>query len=146
MEQAFSKARAAAGQLQAVYHLGDGVSDAAPLRERCPQVILISGNCDFLSVHPKNVLSEIDGVKIFAAHGHEYGVKNGLSAILRAGRNDGAHVVLFGHTHLPCVEMQNGILLVNPGSLTCPNECRKGTFALLSIDNGKANARIFEVG
>ncbi len=55
-------------------------------------------------------------------------------------------VIVFGHTHVAKIENQNGILLVNPGSPTLPHYERKlGTVALLTINSGKAEARIVQL-
>ena len=52
-------------------------------------------------------------------------------------------IVVFGHTHQAVIEKKGDILRVNPGSPTFPDYRRKlGTVALLSINSGKAEARI----
>ena len=56
---------------------------------------------------------------------------------------DPPDVVVSGHTHSAEIENYKGVLLVNPGSATWPNYVPKlGTVALLSINSGKAEARI----
>ena len=52
--------------------------------------------------------------------------------------------MLFGHTHVPCVEEQEGILFVNPGSLTYPRqEGHKSSYAIMEIsDSGEIHVEI----
>ncbi len=52
-------------------------------------------------------------------------------------------VVVYGHTHRAEIENYKGVLLVNPGSATWPNNVPElGTVALLTIDSGEVSARI----
>ena len=46
--------------------------------------------------------------------------------------------MLFGHTHYPEIEMQEGILVINPGSLTFPRQrVRKFSYAVMEAEEGK---------
>ena len=46
--------------------------------------------------------------------------------------------MLFGHTHYPEIEMQEGILVINPGSLTFPRQRgRKFSYAVMEAEEGK---------
>lgn len=48
---------------------------------------------------------------------HIWHVKQGYDAALRAARNAGAHLLLFGHTHRPCCFQEpDGLWVLNPGS------------------------------
>jgi len=52
-------------------------------------------------------------------------------------------VVVYGHTHNALIENYKGVLVVNPGSPTWPNNSPElGTVALLTIESGKAEAYI----
>ena len=62
-----------------VFHLGDYYDDfvdyAYALKDK---VFQVHGNCDYgTSEAETEILTEIEGVKIFATHGHNYGVKQG---------------------------------------------------------------------
>ena len=57
------------------------------------------------------------GVKIFYTHGHYYGVKSGLYTFACAARERGAQVALYGHTHNALEDYDDGLYLLNPGSL-----------------------------
>jgi putative phosphoesterase len=55
-------------------------------------------------------------------------------------------VIIFGHLHRPSLERRNGVLWVNPGSPTFPNyRYELGTVALLTVDDGKAEAQIIKL-
>ena len=54
---------------------------------------------------------------LFMAHGHRFGVKQGLESFAQAACQAGASVGLFGHTHRPYAKQWGTVLLCNPGSL-----------------------------
>ena len=99
-------------------HLGDYVRDADELRRRFPRLALVSvrGNCDYSGDAPEGAEFFAGPVRVFACHGHRYGVKQGTEALLRAGHALGAGLVLFGHTHIPRHFQDGGMVLLNPGS------------------------------
>ena len=44
-------------------------------------------------------------------------------------------MVIYGHTHRPVITEENGIKVLNPGSLTYPRqEGRKYTYIIMEID------------
>lgn len=105
---------------QAVFHLGDGRLDILEVMADWPELPLFSvpGNCDFRSNRIAAVQEvTLEGVHILFAHGHTFGVKNGYESYLRYGQRQGYQLLLSGHTHIPCVWEDQGVLLVNPGSV-----------------------------
>jgi len=55
------------------------------------------------------------------------------------------HVVIYGHTHRPLVEKQDGILYVNPGSAVQPRHGYPPSVALLEIKGDTINARLIDL-
>ena len=98
--------------------LGDGAADADFFaHEPGRQAYLVRGNCDGNSQLPLWEEFIAMGKKILCTHGHCSQVKFGLEGLLRAGRERGADLVLFGHTHEPLFFYEDGITLFNPGSI-----------------------------
>jgi putative phosphoesterase len=54
----------------------------------------------------------------------------------------GARVVVYGHSHIPFIEDQEGLLLLNPGSPTDRRAQPHHTVALLTIIDGEPSAEI----
>ncbi|MBM2826061.1 MAG: YfcE family phosphodiesterase [Dehalococcoidia bacterium] len=55
-------------------------------------------------------------------------------------------IVVFGHTHVALLEEHQGILFVNPGSPTLPNQQRKlGTVAILELTPEGPEVKIIEL-
>ena len=57
-------------------------------------------------------------------------------------------IMISGHTHQERLEYRNGVLLINSGSITFPQqkELRLGTVGTLEIYPGKAKVEIFPLG
>ena len=53
-------------------------------------------------------------------------------------------VVVFGHTHHPFYETLDGILFLNPGSVTQPRGDYRPSMVCLTIDHGKITAKFIE--
>lgn len=124
-----------------IIHLGDFCDDASPLATALGrEIIRVAGNCDYDSPLPREIVGTFEGVTLLICHGDRYGVKGGFGRIIGRARQAGARAVLFGHTHHACVHEQEGILLINPGSL------QKGTetpsVALVAISSGTISAQI----
>ncbi|UCC60428.1 MAG: metallophosphoesterase family protein [Dehalococcoidia bacterium] len=87
-----------------------------------------------------------DGLHLYAIHSSRYWAR---SIILKPEDHDlekAPDIVIHGHTHRETVEIMGESLLVSPGSATFPEyQLRLGTVALLTIDNGRADARIIKL-
>ncbi len=128
-----------AGQTDAIIHLGDNIADAKYLKNTGKTVYSVKGNCDFNEVAQTEILLNIAGKKIFITHGHKYGVKYSLERILYRTSELQADAVFFGHTHAAFNSYEQGILMLNPGSLAEPR-LKKRTFAVVEIENGTIRA------
>lgn len=104
---------------EVVIHCGDGADEVQYLRPLYPDKMFINvrGNCDFCTEAPAREIITLEGKKIFITHGHLYGVKSGLYTIACAAREAGADIVLFGHTHQSLELYDDGLYMLNPGSL-----------------------------
>ena len=128
-------------QIDLAVHLGDIVSDAAALKKRLPAqtpLINVRGNCDVYNAAPDAATFTVGGVRMLAVHGHDDGVKYDLNNLYFHALEQNATVALYGHTHVPQVERQGGVWLVNPGSASRPRLGRPNTCALIEIRDGRA--------
>ena len=104
---------------QVAIHLGDGEEDMSRLRHSFPEktFLQVGGNSDWGSSLPSQGEYDAEGVKIFYTHGHLYAVKTTDEKVISAGRDRGAKIVLYGHTHIPREDYVDGIYVMNPGRL-----------------------------
>ena len=132
----YRKALEESGGFDVLIHLGDveGGEDYIMASVNCEKHV-IKGNNDFYSKLPKEDVFYLNGKKIFITHGHDYHVAFETERIERAGRERGADVVMFGHTHRPYLDVGDDVVLLNPGSLSYPrHDGRKGSYMMMEID------------
>lgn len=125
-------------KVSAILHAGDYARDAEDLESIYPDipVYYVHGNTDYISRAPGEIVFEIDGVRIFLTHGHEYYVKqeirSGYRTLLNKAKMEEVDLCVFGHTHIPATELNLGVTLLNPGSIRY-----NGEYAVVEIENGK---------
>ena len=89
----------------------------------------------------------IDGLFLYLIHSSQHWAKELIENPEKHDLDRTPDVVIFGHTHRDTVLKIGDSLLVNPGSATCPQyQNRLGTVAILDITEGKAEARIVQLG
>ena len=116
MREALERHRTA----DAVIFLGDGMRDFEAMRALFPETAFyaVRGNCDFGSDAPVKMVLDLGGARIFCTHGHAYNVKYGLYSAVCAAREEKANLLLFGHTHEPLETYDDGLYILNPGSVS----------------------------
>jgi uncharacterized protein len=130
-----------------ILHAGD-VCDPALLDELAAlsNLTVVAGNCDGPDVRhwgaSEETIVELDGVRI--AMVHDAGARAGRRGRVR-GRFPDARVVVFGHSHLPWNEDEEGLLLFNPGSPTWPRQAPFPSMGLLWIEDGGVAGEVFAV-
>ncbi len=103
----------------------------------CPCTI-VAGNNDFFTDFPHEEEIILEGHKILVTHGHYYFVSRNLDKLIEKAQESGCRIALYGHTHVPAVEEEDGILAVNPGSLTYPRQRgRRPSYAVMDLEKGK---------
>jgi uncharacterized protein len=130
-----------------ILHAGD-VCEPALLDELASLAPLtaVLGNCDGLDVRDWGasdaVEVELGGVRIGMVH--DSGPRDGRRRRMRKLFPD-ARVVVFGHSHIPWNEDEDGLLLFNPGSATWKRRAPFTSMGLLWIADGEVEAEIFPV-
>ncbi|MBE6849073.1 MAG: metallophosphoesterase [Ruminococcus sp.] len=122
-------------------HLGDGEREVHAFLMANPayreKFHYLKGNCDsgFLvqPTHDEFVMALPFGHKIFAAHGDRYQVKFGSNRIRYEAKSVGADIILFGHTHMRQNVYDDGLYIVNPGSLGAPRDGKRPGFAVIDV-------------
>ncbi len=131
-----------AGSTDMLLHLGDGQRDCAVLEPVYNgQIVRVRGNCDFGPYDDTERLLRLDGATVFMTHGHLYDAKITLNKLWFKGREMGADIVCFGHTHVPLLEKQGEMTLLNPGSLR-----HVKTYGLVRIVGSSIDVSIHRLG
>lgn len=127
----------------AVLFLGDGARDLDRLFLCDIPIWAVRGNCDWSSSDYADKTERtlyFEGHTILLCHGHEWGVKGGMGALIAHAAEVGADIVLFGHTHTPTLqtiaagEQVKGITLTRPMYLFNPGSIGyEGSFGTLTL-------------
>lgn len=125
---------------EAIFHLGDIGNDFERMRLLTPYpVYIVRGNCDYTQPKLKeNLVVEFCGRRIAMCHGHRYlTIGDELDSLRYFGLQNKADIVMFGHTHVPLLDEQKDITLLNPGSISKPRQISKiPTYAIMEADEG----------
>ncbi len=125
-------------------HLGDAEGSEAFIPEwlnpEC-EIQMVRGNNDFFSSLDREREIKIGKYRVLLTHGHYYNVSLGTEGIKHEASERNVDIVMFGHTHRPCYEVQDDLIVLNPGSLSYPRqEGRKASYMIMELDqNGRAH-------
>lgn len=97
------------------------------------KVLAVKGNCDaevdeMISEFPlqENIQMKVNGYNLFFSHGHKYNMEQlpplGIDI----------DIMFYGHFHVNFIEEKNGIIFVNPGSISLPKQNTEHGYAILS--------------
>lgn len=126
-----------------IIHLGDTSSDGSYVAKQFPgKTYLLNGNCDLTKLGERELVMQIEGVKIFACHGDAYGVKYTYDRLAYKAEQEGCNIALFGHTHRSTEQTIGTITLFNPGTLS---RYSRNTYLYLVINGDKAVGKIVEI-
>lgn len=118
-----------------VMFLGDVNRDIEEFMLACPGILVadVIGNNDFfVKSVPEDRFFEFGGKKIFMTHGHKYNVRYSTALLAKKGKEMGADICLYGHTHRKDLDEVMGITVINPGTAS-------ESYAVLEIENGEIN-------
>lgn len=125
---------------QMVVHLGDHFYDMDSFKGiLSDKLITVYGNCDGGG---EDVVINKEGIKILICHGDKYHVKTGLYRLYLRAKEVGATLVLYGHTHIPKIDFQDGVTLINPGALS---KFGNKTYCQISLTDGVINPTIYNL-
>jgi uncharacterized protein len=131
-----------------IVHAGDvGSLAVIAALERIAPVTAVFGNIDrgeVLERLPRVATGEVEAgggaaqLRFAAAHKKQW-LRDEIPDPAAAGYD----LVVYGHTHEPAMRWRDGVLWVNPGTVTAPEpDDRQRTVALAELEDGRLNARI----
>ena len=156
--------RALWADVDLILHAGDvGRLDVLDLLAEFAPTIAVHGNDEPDRARqelPCQQLITVHGVRILLWHSHysdpieEKANRKGpwgpkLARIANRGRQVGARIVVYGHTHVPMICRCNNVLLLNPGALSSGSYFTRQTVSsvgrLQILDDGEADVTLFDV-
>jgi hypothetical protein len=128
-------------EAEAVLHAGDffALQTLREVEALCPgPVHAVHGNVDdaeLRSLLPETLEVEFDGVRVGMVH--DAGPVKGRMGRMRRRFPD-ADAVVFGHSHLPLHEEEDGFQIFNPGSPTERRRAPRHSMGKLRVESGRA--------
>lgn len=101
-----------------MFHCGD--SELDPFDNIWEVYNVVKGNCDYDSEYQVKKVIDTGQDVVFLTHGHLFNVNVAMEHLFSSAKEAGANIVLYGHTHKLGVEKRQGILFLNPGSISQP--------------------------
>jgi putative phosphoesterase len=131
----------------AIVHAGDLVAEEvlALLEGLGPPVHAVHGNVDepeLLMRLPRVRIVEAEGVRILVTH--DGGPAAGRLTRLRR-RFPGVDAVVFGHSHIPLHEAEDGFQIFNPGSPTERRRAPVPTMGMARVEAGQVRFELVEL-
>ena len=124
------------GPIDAMVHCGDVERGDDYVRSLISgPVYMVSGNNDYFLDLPPKIITKIGNYRVMIVHGHTYHVYRDTSYLRKCALEEKVDVVMFGHTHVPYIDIGPDLTILNPGSLSYPRQAdRKPTFLMMEID------------
>ncbi len=120
---------------------GDGILDR--LLEIAP-VVAVRGNVDrgnWARELPDTAVLEVAGAKILVLH-----IRDELARRLPGGPDEaGFDAVVYGHSHRPAIQEEEGVLFLNPGSAGPRRFDFPVTLMRATVRDGRIEARLIEL-
>ncbi len=127
-----------------LFHLGDYAIDAEKIAVALGNVpyFAVKGNNDLGSVYPEKRIERVEDCWIMLVHGDKF---YNLYQLSNTAREANCAAVLYGHTHVPLLQADGELLIVNPGSLSLPRRGSRSSCALLEIEGKDINVKMIPI-
>ncbi|WP_022790839.1 YfcE family phosphodiesterase [Weissella halotolerans] len=122
------------GRVDQLFYLGDAELKSTDPSLQAYQVV--AGNMDTDPAFPKERVYQDPTARLYLSHGHLYHSQRDPLALLLAGKEQHADIILTGHTHRLGVELVDCCLMLNPGSIALPRGPYAnigGIYAILTV-------------
>lgn len=129
------------GKVDMLFHLGDYAIDGERISAELGDVpfFAVRGNNDVSSEWPRLRIERVEDVWIMLVHGDAY---HNLYHLINTARENRCAAVLFGHTHVPLLQADGELLVINPGSLSIPRRGSKPSCAVLEVEGADINVKM----
>lgn len=129
-------------EVDGMIHCGD--SELIPSDSVWDSMTTVRGNMDFTDEYPVTRI-EMFNEPVFVAHGHLHHVKRSLAPLADEAKQAGARFAFYGHTHEPAIDFQDGVWVINPGSIAQPRgKNLHKTYALVEVTGSTGSVRYFD--
>lgn len=112
-------------------------------KEYAEGMIVVAGNCDNPAWYPNGEIIVLENHRILILHGHVLFSSSFVNkdAIVRCAKRNNCDIVFFGHSHVYCDEIIDGIHLYNPGSITQSRDGSQPSYMIVTLDTNSCEAK-----
>ena len=122
-----------ANQVDHFVHCGDSELSSSDLIWDI--MTTVQGNCDYDYLLADEYSFRVGGRNVLVVHGHRHSVRDSVAGLKREAELTHASLVFYGHTHIAKAEQQDGILFINPGSISQPRgTLMVKTYCIVTLD------------
>ncbi|MGZ4107384.1 MAG: YfcE family phosphodiesterase [Tumebacillaceae bacterium] len=118
------------GRHDLMLHAGDHAEDVL---DSYKKALTVCGNCDPDGICDTEQEFSLLGVRGLLVHGHLLNVKTSPLPLMYKAAERMAQLAVFGHTHTPTLVVEEGRVLLNPGSLSYPRGYTECTYATVDL-------------
>jgi len=116
----------------AYLHCGDSETDETHLDGYAS----VQGNNDMYYSYPEQRVIDMKECKILMIHGHQHYTHSRVADIAARAKRLGCTMAFYGHTHVFQTSIENGVLMVNPGSVYHNRDGSLPCYALVHNHDG----------
>lgn len=102
------------------------------------KILFVEGNCDYFYDTPQARKIDLEnGHRILMLHSHQcpgYPPEARKVYLKKWAKEEDCDIVCYGHTHVSDIDLDEGILMINPGSLSRPRDGKECSYCVLTID------------
>jgi len=139
-----------------IIHCGDGMDDAIEISKKYPDIktCIVRGNCDDNPAVENQAMLQLKGHTLYITHGDQFNHGKGLgltisgenSEIAAYAKQQGATIVLHGHTHQATYFCDDGVSVMNPGSASMKKPYDyKPSFGCIELYENKAVFKLLSI-
>lgn len=121
-------------------HCGDSEMPA----EYLSGYVSVKGNNDFYGDLPEYRIIDLNEYRILVTHGHRMMFLDNREMLVNKAKSLNCDIVCFGHTHVYENRIQDGIVLVNPGSLSRNRDGSQTSYAIITIEGNNIKTKRLE--
>ena len=99
------------------------------------EIRAVAGNMDWSDRLEDELCFSVGGHVVYLTHGHRLGVHSGTRRLVERAKELGADIAVYGHIHVPDYGTEDGVTVINPGSIAKPRqEGWRKSYAVMKID------------
>lgn len=104
----------------------------------------VMGNCDYDYQMNDEYRFQAGDKKVLVVHGHRHSVRGSVAGLKVAAQQANASLVFYGHTHIAKAEQGDGILFINPGSISQPRgTLTEKTYCIVTLNDQTATVTYY---